>query len=232
MNSKKPLMRPRGKGRNRSGKNRGKKLSIISNVSTINSSRPVGGKQPSNQSIQTKYFDTYIANQNITNVGTLQNLVLPTQGAGVSQRTGDTIFMRKFSINYKVSTQNADLFNTVRVLIFIWFPNSFLVAPTFATLTNGGGTTTTQWMYDWQYSNQFKVLYDRVHALSGLATSPTAAGHQSSSVEIKFRNKRVEFSIGSTSGSQQIWLFTISDSLVAPFPLLEFGSRVAYSDEF
>jgi hypothetical protein len=134
-------------------------------------------------------------------------------------------------MNYKVSTQNADIFNTVRLIIVRWVPNTLLVAPAFATLTNGGGTTTTQWMYDWQYSNQFHVLYDRVHALSGLATAPTAGGHQSASLRIKLRNSRVQFAIGSTSGSNQLFLFAISDSIIAPFPLLEYGIRVQYSDE-
>lgn len=191
-----------------------------------------GGKQPSSTSgkrERIKIFDAPVANATVTNVGTVTNLIIPTQGTGAGQRTGDTIQLRKMTLNYTLTTQNADIFNRVRILVFIWKPNTFLVAPTLATLTNGTGTTTTQWMYDWQYSNQFIILYDKIHYLSGLATAPTVGGCQGGSIEMNL-NSRVEFSPGSTLGSNQVFILYISDSLVAPFPLLEYMSRVQYSE--
>jgi hypothetical protein len=228
--------KPRKKGRpiyaNANNKLVSRNIVYQSPCVELNSHNGVGGAQPSGASYQVKYFDSYVANTTVTNVGTMTNLYAPTQGTGTSQRVGDVTFLQRLYMNYKVSTQNADVFNTVRLVLFKWIPNAVLLAPTFATLTNGGGTTTTQWMYDWQYSNQFKILYDRVHLLSGLATAPTAAGHQAASLELDLNNLRVQFSIGAATGSNDIFLFVISDSIVAPFPLLEYGARIVYCDEF
>lgn len=204
----------------------------MSNSTNVNSLTGHGGRQPSTTSGlrgRIKIYDLFVANATATNVGTITNLVLPTQGTGAGQRVGDTIQLRRMTFNYTVSTQNADIFNRVRLVLFIWKPNAFLVAPTIATLTNGTGTTTTQWMYDWQYSNQFTILYDKIHYLSGLATAPTVGGCQGGSIEMNL-NSRVEFSPGATLGSNQLYLAYISDSLVAPFPLLEYGSRVQFSE--
>jgi len=169
---------------------------------------------------------------NIPATGGIINAFMPiAQGFTVNQRTGDTVFLNQLVVNYTVSTENADVFNTSRIIIFQWHPNSILAIPVVTDILQ---TTIVYSMYDWQFSNQYTILYDRVHVHAGIAGSPCDSGNQGYFGPIPFvRNVKVkaEFAQASTSGSEQFFMLAISDSVIAPFPVLNVQSRVIYSDD-
>lgn len=152
------------------------------------------------------------------------------QGITVNQRTGDTAFWKELSINYQLDTQNADIFTTTRVIVFQWHPNSLLIGPVVTDILQ---TANVRSMYDWQYSNQYRILYDKVHFQSGIAAAPDSSGNQGyfGPINIKSATKRAQFATASVAGSEQFYILLISDSLIAPFPNFTATTRITYSEE-
>jgi len=166
-----------------------------------------------------------------SNIGSILSGLCPiTQGTSASQRTGDTVYWQNLLINYSVSTQNADIFNLARIIIFQWHPNSALVVPIVTDILQ---TTNIYSMYDWQFANQSTIIYDRVHMLSGVAASPCDSGLQGfyGSVHLADSVRKAEFSAGSALGSEQFYILLISDSVIIPFPFFNIQTRVIFSDD-
>jgi len=160
----------------------------------------------------------------------LNGITNVSQGVGVSQRTGDTIYLKRLYINYSVNAANSDIFSTFRIIIFQWHPNSALVAPTVNDILQ---TTNLYSLYDWQFSSQYTILYDMVHSLSGTAATPCTSSNQAFFGEIGIgqAQKRAEFSPALSTGSEQFFIIVISDSAVAPFPSFNATTRLTYSEE-
>lgn len=180
----------------------------------------------------TKFVDLAQVGVSISSIGAILPGICPiTQGIGASQRTGDTVFWRNIYINYTLVTQNADVFSTARIILFQWHPNSTIIAPTVQDVLQ---TANNLSMYDWQFSNQFAILYDRVHIQSGTASVPADSGNQGYFGSINFSKGtalKALYSPGVITGSEQFYLLVISDSLIAPFPTFNAITRVVYSNE-
>jgi hypothetical protein len=190
-----------------------------------------GYQKPVNRGKKLAKFVDVLYSVNVNSVGNVLNGICPVaQGITVNQRTGDTVFWRSLHINYTISTQNADIFNTARVVIFQWHPNTLLVAPVVTDILQ---TASLLSMYDWQFSNQFTILYDRVHIMSGSAGSPSDSGNQGYYGIVPFtKGFRPDslYNPGMVNGSEQLFILVISDSLVAPFPIFNATTRVIYDD--
>jgi len=189
------------------------------------------GQQPSLQrGMPTVKFVDIGQTVNVTSTGAVLSGLCPiTQGVGVSQRTGDTVFWKDIFINYSISSENADIFNLARVILFQWHPNSGLAVPIVTDILQ---TNLVYSMYDWQFSSQFKILYDKVHVMAGTGTNPTPSGNQGYFGSIPITGPhRAEFSAGSALGAEQFYILAISDSVAIPFPTLSIQSRVTYSEE-
>jgi len=191
-----------------------------------------GYQKPISQGKTIKKFVDVGFSVNVNSIGTIPaGMCQITQGVGVSQRTGDTVFWDSIFINYEFVTQNADIFNTSRIIMFQWHPNSNLSVP---VVTDVLQTAVLFSMYDWQFSNQYTILYDRVHNQSGTATNPCSSGNQSYLGNIPFRKgtvRKSQFAPVTALGSEQFYLLLISDSLVAPFPLFNATTRVIFTNE-
>ncbi len=192
----------------------------------------VNGKQPSRKkgSPQTKFVDNSYATT-IPSTGTILAGMCPiAQGVTVSQRTGDVVYWKKAYINYAVDAINSDVLSNSRVIIFQWHPNSALAAPTVNDVLQ---TASVYSMYDWQFSNQYTILYDKVHFCSGITSAPTVGGNQGYFGEIHLdpAAKRAEYSAALATGSEQFYILIISDSVIAPFPNFTATTRVTYCEE-
>ncbi len=178
-----------------------------------------------------KYFD-------VTNSGAVlsSGIVNPlsdvTQALTISGRTGDNMTITRIFVNYSWNSATADVFATTRVLIVQWIPNTqFAGTPTAAVLLQSSSAVDA--MYNFQYSNQFRVLYDAVHFLSGTATAPTASTNIGYYGEIGRRKfaPNVSFAPGAITGSNKIYCLLITDSAVAPSPSYTMQSRVTFLDD-
>lgn len=190
-----------------------------------------GYQKSKTQGKSAAHFIDTINTINVSTVGTIVALCPIAQGVTVNQRTGDTVDWRSLHINYDVVTQNADIVNNTRVILFQWHVNTILAAPVMTDILQ---TVSVYSMYDWQFSNQYTILYDRVHLQSGIATAPASSGNQGYFGQIPFRKGcklQGQFNPALNSGSHQFYLLVISDSLIAPFPLLNVTTRVVFSED-
>jgi len=178
-----------------------------------------------------KYIDQ-VHNIQVASTGDVFPLLNVTQGVSSSQRVGDSGWLEKMYINFKLNTANSDVYTTSRIIIFQWLPNTSLAggSPTagqiLQTVTEGPLS-----FYDFQNSNQFIILLDLIIGQSGTADSPTTSSNVIWGGEIPLRcNRKIEWSQGTTFGSNQIYLLDISDSVLAPFPILNLNSRIFFDD--
>jgi hypothetical protein len=179
---------------------------------------------------QTKFVDL-AQTQNPSSAGNvLSGFNSINQGVAVSQRTGDTIFMKSLYVNYTVTQLNSDEISSTRVIFFQWIPSSLLGTPVAANILQTGAIDS---FYNWQLSSNFRILDDRIFHLSGEAGVPTSASQCGYFGEISLAriNTKVEFTPGLSTGSNQLYCLVISDSVIAPFPFFTIRSRITYSED-
>jgi len=155
-----------------------------------------------------------------------------TGGSGVRQRTGDTIKLLRAYINYQIESINADVFTTARILIFQWIPSTTLTGPPLVAEILQSASNLA--MHNFQLSQQYRVLYDVQHSFAGTTGAPTSAGNQGYGglIDVSKALKMLEFEEAAVTGTNQLFMLTISDSLVAPYPNFNFISRVIYTEDF
>jgi hypothetical protein len=168
---------------------------------------------------------------NVTASGAILAGLLPVpQGDTVSDRTGDTVFLKELYLNYTVQVDPTDTFNSLRVIVFQWHPHSGNYPP---TVTGVLQSPLIYSMYNWQISSNFTILSDRVHFLAGQASSVASSYNQGffGPVSLAKTMKRAEFGPGSILGSNQLFILVISDSTVVPGPAFTKVSRVIYCED-
>lgn len=179
-----------------------------------------------------KFFDNTLYSITPSSVPSIQGLFAPAQGVALTQRIGDVTYLKKMYINYTCNAANADIYSSLRVILFQWTPNNGLIAPVYTDLlqTSSDGVYA---MYDWNYSDQYRILYDKLHSFSGTATAPTASTNQCVSEEISLASafKKVNFTIGATTCSNSIYVLAVSDSVIAPFPNFILKTRIEHEEE-
>jgi hypothetical protein len=181
-----------------------------------------------------KFFDSVgpgvfsVSNAGITPV----TAVSMAQGVAVNQRVGDTIYLDRLYLNYSINAANTDIFSSCRIIVFQWHPNTAISgAPAITSILQNVALNGMYNFYDWNLSNQYIILYDRVHSLAGTAAAPTSSSNQNWYGEISLQcPRKVEFQAASMSGSNTLWVTAISDSAIAPFPVLSFTTRITYND--
>lgn len=179
-----------------------------------------------------KHFDVNISAQNQSSGGNIGSLSLIPQGAAQSDRIADSIIAHSFHMRWTISTQNADVFNNIRVIVFVWKPSTALFTPVLATILPDTAAVGYQSNLSYPNRDQYHVLFDRTFAMSGTATNPTPTGnYHFEGHHPDFKNMRMEFTPGATTGTNQIFLLSISDSAVVPFPVATYVTRIVYRDE-
>jgi len=178
-----------------------------------------------------KYSDVNVTASSMTTAGTVTPITVIGQGVTVTQRVGDTAFLERLYINFDINAANSDVFTTARVMIFQWLVNTDLHVPVIADILQGGLLTLS--MMNYQHSNQFHVLFDRLFTLTGLATAPTVGSLIAYSGEVSLApaKKALEFTPAATTGSNQLFIMYLSDSALAPFPALNYTIRVMFDEE-
>jgi len=191
------------------------------------------GQQPgrSRDAPALKYVDTFGSNIPIMATGTiLPGFVSVSQGVGVSQRTGNAIRVTNLILNYNIAQINSDIISQNRVIVFQFRPSSSLVMPIVADVLET--VNDVQSMYNWELSNQYVICYDQVFFQSGTATVPTTSSNcgRYGEINITAAKKTLEFTGASALGSYQFYLLVISDSLIAPFAVMDYTSRLVYEN--
>jgi len=208
-----PKRRPRGNRRRR-------------NVSRQNNQTRNHSMRAPIQTGPERYVDTIVTGS-ITGSGSLNQISDVAQGVAQSQRTGDRIHIVKFIWNYTLYQENADVVNTVRLMVVQFVPSTALLA---AAVTDFLQTASPTAFYTHETKANYHVLYDRTFRLAGTSTAPTstsALGHNN--VLIRPRRRICDFALGSTTGgTNQCFVLLIGDSVIAPYAGITSTVRMVY----
>jgi hypothetical protein len=169
--------------------------------------------------------------QNIGAGATLQSLCGMLQGNIQGDRVGDMAFLRRVQITYQIVQANSDLYTDTRIIFFQWFPNTTLAIPVLANILPNTSTVGLYSTTNWQYRDQYRILYDVIHSQSGSTTSLTST----SNINVHNRlingyKRNLVYTPGTAFGENQIYLLMISDSAATPFPVISYAFRVEYTD--
>jgi len=179
-----------------------------------------------------KIFDSNVMTISPTTTPQIFGLFAPSQGPSITQRIGDVVYVRNMAITYTCNAANADVFSSLRLIVFQWIPNNALAAPSATSilqLTSDGVYA----FYDVNFEGQYRILMDHIHSFSGTFTAPTASSNQCCSQKISLAPAfhRITFSNGAVTCDRSFYLLAVSDSAIAPTPNLTFKTRITFEEE-
>jgi len=175
-----------------------------------------------------KYVDTQI-NGAIVLAGSLNQITDCAQGMAQSQRIGDRIIVDQFVWNYTLYQENADIVNTVRLMVVQFIPSTTLVS---GAVTDFLQTASPTSLYNHELRRNYFVLYDKAYRMAGIASAPTntsAIGRNN--VIIRPKRKMLDFTLASTTGGVcQCYVLLVGDSTIAPYVSIASTIRMVYRD--
>lgn len=205
------------------------------------------------KSVEQKHLTAY-HNWNVTTnpAGSVSKISAIVQGHTDQQRIGDEVNLVSASIRLhcRLDTPGTtgDYFANVRVLVFQWKMSDVSGPPTLDDILQGTGTNPFVAPYDFdnQRANMFSVLYDKVFLLAAPTYSNTATGsgnqylwpgntrntdfYDNVELDLKFCKKQIQFDAGSLLGVNHIYAAAISDSSVPAHPVVDWYSRLVFTD--
>lgn len=178
--------------------------------------------------VETKYLSTSEA-LTVDYGGVIRKLTGVAQGGADYQRLGDQIQMKSLTIRFAPSNM-ADTFNILRCIIFKWTQDDNVTSPYPSTLLNSTGYTTaplSAWVFDAMRAKKFKVLYDKTFDLN---QDLSVADKLPKVIHLKIKNK-INFFASTVNGTGHIYMLLISDSGLAPHPIINYVSQAFFTDE-
>lgn len=182
-------------------------------------------------SSEVKEADAHAAGLSVTSAPVIVQLGAPTQGdSGTDQRIGNVIQVKSLKVKFSIIA--ADATNFVRIILFRWHQDGGTIAPTTGDVLQS--TVLSPWLspYDEnvEHANLVHVIYDRCFALTlagngCVAASVTRFGKKLGRKKIVFTSDAV------ATGTNQIYMLYVSDSVAATHPTLNYYSRVDFMDD-
>lgn len=179
-----------------------------------------------------KYFELFSNITTVSSSGTVVDLSAIPQGVAQLDRVADTVFIQNADIRLSVVTANADIYNLVRIIFFTWKVDSALSAPTIADILAFTGSTPLVYAnFNFENRQMYGVLKDIVFNMSGTSTNPTKNSQHYMEFRLPMSRRRIDYNLGSTSGTGKIYFAVMSDSAAVPYPVLNLNMRIWYMDD-
>jgi len=192
------------------------------------------------------YSSTVLAAGNFWQVTTLG------QGLQGYARVGDRIDIHRIELNYKITAPvgglitAADVFDTVRVILFRWHMDDAADAPALAKILsvplNGAHTDTTLYNYNRDMQTKFSIIYDKTHVVynqpvwdgTNVSYKP-GVGHVFTSGTLEFvgpqcKGKSIQFNAGTNTGEGMVYMLFVSDSAFSPHPAIVASLQIDFTD--
>lgn len=174
--------------------------------------------------IELKYHDTWLQAQSIgydtsAYVGILSNM---SRGTTSNTRIGTVIKVVGNQIRFSVHA--ADSTNFVRVILFRWFNPG--VSPTTTTVLQADPTTSKVLPWNPIYRDVRKsmhVVYDNLFNIH------TYVPQQVDKVYLK-NHMNMSFNENDTPDDGHLYIYAVSDSVIASHPTITFYNRLKYQD--
>jgi len=132
---------------------------------------------------------------------------------------------------------NSDVYTTSRIIIFQWFPSTAItLAPGVGDILQNPSGAVCFSQYNFELSENYRVLEDLIFHQSGATgfpTSTSSVGKFNHSVSGLFSDPSkldIEFALGTNEGINKVFILCISDTAVTPYPILNWTSRIFYTD--
>lgn len=182
------------------------------------------------------------AHGSVTTSGVVEWITnLPT-GAQYNERKGNRVTLREFEIT--MTAVVGDLYNNVRFLAFVWYPDDNVDVPTMAGVLDNSTSADvypTEYLHNWQLRKKYKVLFDRNLHVENFTywngSAPVYNGGSGSglmqgraSVRMKLHHDVVFNGTANNHGVGQIYILIVSDSGVTPNPTYSWASRIVFTD--
>jgi len=182
-----------------------------------------------NEETEKKFFITSAATYDVILASSPIPISNIAQGDTQGERSGNSVTFRSIEFNYALYHQTDG--NFARVILFQWMPDSGNLAPTRAQILQDSSTMPFLSSYNHSQRHQFRILYDKVHALSAQGSN----GVQTEKMLItRIPKRRNEFSSdGSTTGTYQLYLLVTADASVsnpADDIVMDYYVKLNYSD--
>jgi hypothetical protein len=202
------------------------KVQVVKKEPSLNSVQKREVKQLASIPKELNAIDTSFL-QSIDANGTVTKLLMPAQGDGVSERNGDKIWLKRIRLRF--SMIYGDTTNTFRLILFRWTQDNSIPANVPSTLdVLQGLNALQQYNFTHKQANQVHIIYDRTLTLSTNGT-PNRVIDQVLYGK-RLGKKKIIFDAAITTGTDQIYVLAISDSIAVPHPALAGYVRVEYTD--
>jgi hypothetical protein len=202
--------------------------------------------------IETKFYQSSMTPNAVSNSGTIALLSGVSQGVTHSGRVGDVMSLKSLQFNFDcIASQTTlggwlggDAYNNMRLIIFRWHQNTAAGAPILSDVL----TTLTSYTYLAPYnednleSGVLKILYDKTFILENspywngsttLFASGQSSIHNAMNVMIsksKLGPQDVVFNDTATTGIGHVYSLMVSDSAATPHPYAQASYTLKYSD--
>jgi len=179
-----------------------------------------------------KYIDFSTFDQAVTGGGTLYALSVIPQGAGQSQRMANTVKFKRLVLNFSLYLANTDIVTTSRLIVFRWIPNNSTTAPGVGSILQNPSVAQVFSHLDFEGQQNYVILWDQTFHQSGGASTPCSTSNMGMfNLRIPLgSNPCINYNNATTTGTDTLYMLSISDSSLTPFPELSFNLRVYYDD--
>jgi len=164
-----------------------------------------------------KYFHENLPATGVISSGAIAAFTMPSQGDSVVARDGDTV--KWLGLNGSHESVCGDATNILRFVIFQWKPDNSVESPSLAKIFQTSNVADSVFILEQKSRNKFKVLYDSTHVMSlnGDAIKRGRIRVPASKMLNTY------FTQSATTGNNVIYYVTLSDSVGAPNPSLQFN---------
>ena len=203
--------------------------------------------------IETKQLLVGLSPFTVTNAGSIIALSAILNNVGADGRIGEQVNLSEFSFNFDcIASQSAlggwlagDAYNNIRCIIFRWYADSGITAPTVSDVLY---TASPSYTYMAPYNptrieaNLVHICYDKTFILENTpywnGTTTLFASGQSSIHNVmnkkiygkKLGRKKLNFNSSAVTGTGHLYMLLVSDSGSAPHPYAQFAGTLKYTD--
>lgn len=174
-----------------------------------------------------KYYPVANAGTAVGSSGLYVDLVAMAQGDSDTTRDGDQLTIRSLECNWSWSMESGgDFTNIGRLIIFQWFSTEDPTAAVTNVLLNAvTSVELSPYNHDLRY--EFRILLDITDAMSIVGPG---CFHHRKYITKGFKDRKVQFTAGTTVGTNKLYALAISDSSVAIHPTFSYSFKLNYAD--
>jgi hypothetical protein len=185
-----------------------------------------------------KYFDTVTGLDTTTSSGKVTNLSAIPQGASISNRVGDEIYLEsiEFAMNIQFIVTAAGSASALRLILFQYYLDTSLASASASTVlqyTAQPYALASPFNMTNLRQENFGIIWEQLFPLAGNVNTANGVGNYgptSTFIRKVFPIKRrLRYDAAATTGNGHLYLLAVTDSSTAG-PTYSWVSRVNYSD--